>query len=251
MAFRTRNPFDAKDPVIVSETKVYYSTGTPPNISKAYFYNEPTEGLVETENTLKHNDIKHELMQLIKHKGIVVLENEITLSSGEKTHYYYDIKKVSADPKGANLLGDLLVKEVEKYHAKSVGGLESGAIQISSSVVYKSSGKNRKGIYGFFVRKQAKTHGLQKRIEGYLIKPVVIVEDVITKGKSVMQAIETIRGEERVNIAGVVCVVDREDTENLLKENNIKYSSLFKHSDFKSFIETEIKKKKQKIDSKQ
>jgi orotate phosphoribosyltransferase len=117
-----------------------------------------------------------------------------------------------------------LVKEVEKYHAKSVGGLESGAIQISSSVVYKSSGKKRKGIYGFFVRKQAKTHGLQKRIVGYLIKPVVVVEDVITKGKSVMQAIEAIR-EERVNIAGVVCIVDREDTENLLKENNTKYSS--------------------------
>jgi orotate phosphoribosyltransferase len=225
------------------ETRIYYSNRTRPKISKAYFYSESTEGLVEKENTLKHNDLKHELKQLIKRKGIVVLESEITLSSGEKTNYYYDIKKVSADPKGANLLGYLLVKEVEKYHAKSVGGLESGAIQISSSVVYKSSGKKRKGIYGFFVRKQAKTHGLQKRIEGYLIKPVVVVEDVITKGKSVMQAIEAIR-EERVSIAGVVCVVDREDTENLLKENNIKYSSLFKHSEFKSFIETEIKKKK-------
>lgn len=61
----------------------------------------------------------------------------------------------------------------------------------------------------------------------------MVVEDVIAKGKSVMQAIEAIR-KERVNIAGVVRVVDREDTENLLKENNIKYSSLFKHSDFKS-----------------
>jgi orotate phosphoribosyltransferase len=61
---------------------------------------------VEKENTLKHNDLKHELRQLIKRKGIVVLESEITLSSGEKTKYYYDIKKVSADPKGANLLGD-------------------------------------------------------------------------------------------------------------------------------------------------
>jgi orotate phosphoribosyltransferase len=81
------------------------------------------------------------------------------------------------DPKGANLLGDLLEKEVEKYHAKSVVGLESGAIQ-SSSVVYNSFGKKRNG---------------QKRIEGYLIKPVVVVEDVI----SVMQAIEAIR-EERV-----------------------------------------------------
>ena len=217
-------PFLTRKILLLYETKIYYSNGTLPKISKAYFYSEITEGLVEKENTLKHNDLKHELKQLIKRKGIVVLESGITLSSGEKTNYYYDIKKVSADPKGANLLGDLLVKEVEKYHAKSVGGLESGAIQISSSVVYKSSGKKRNGIYGFFVRKQAKTHGLQKRIEGYLIKPVVVVEDVITKGKSVMQAIEAIR-EERVNIAGVVCVVDREDTENLLKENNTKYSS--------------------------
>jgi orotate phosphoribosyltransferase len=78
----------------------------------------------------------------------------------------------------------------------------------------------------------------------------VVVEDVITRGKSVMQAKEAIR-EERVNIAGVVCAVDREDTENSFKENNIKYSLLFKHSDFKSFIETEIKKKKTEIDSKQ
>jgi orotate phosphoribosyltransferase len=111
------------------------------------------------------------------------------------------------DPKGANLLGDLLEKEVEKYHAKSVGGLESGAIQ-SSSVVYNSFGKKRNG---------------QKRIEGYLIKPVVVVEDVITKGKSVMQAIEAIR-EERVNIAGVVCVVDRQDTENLHCSNTLTSS---------------------------
>lgn len=55
---------------------------------------------------MKHNDLKDELRQLIKHKDIVVLESEITLSSGEKTNYYYDIKKVSADPKGANFLGD-------------------------------------------------------------------------------------------------------------------------------------------------
>jgi orotate phosphoribosyltransferase len=52
---------------------------------------------------------------------------------------------------------------------------------------------------------------------------VVVVEDVITKGKSVMQAIEAIR-EERVNIAGVVCVVDRQDTENLHCSNTLTSS---------------------------
>ena len=55
--------------LLLYETKIYYSNGTPPNISKAYFYSEFTEGLVEKENTLKHNDLKHELRQLVKRKG--------------------------------------------------------------------------------------------------------------------------------------------------------------------------------------
>ena len=52
-------------------TKIYYSNGTSRNTSKAYFYNESTECLVEKENTLKHNDLKHELRQVIKRKGII------------------------------------------------------------------------------------------------------------------------------------------------------------------------------------
>jgi hypothetical protein len=79
--------------LLLYETKIYYSNETPPTISKAYFFSESIEGLVEKENTLKHNDLKHELKQLIKRKGIVVLESEITLSSGEKTNYYCDIKR--------------------------------------------------------------------------------------------------------------------------------------------------------------
>ena len=58
-----------------------------------------------------------------------------------------------------------------------------------------------------------------------------------------MQALEAVMN-EGFNVAGVVCVIDREDkTPNYLIQNNIKYSSLFKHSDFKSFIDEEIKKK--------
>ena len=60
------------------------------------------------------------------------------------------------------------------------------------------------------MRKQPKSHGLQKKIEGNLIEPVVIVDDVLTKGSSVMQALEAVMN-EGFNVAGVVCIIDRED----------------------------------------
>jgi orotate phosphoribosyltransferase len=185
-------------------------------------------------------------MRLIKKEGIVVFENEIRLRSGQTTNYYYDIKKVAANPLGIHLLGDLLLDEVEKYNAKSVGGLESGAVLISTAIMMKSAGRYGDDISQFFVRKKPKPHGLQKRIEGKLIAPVVIVDDVITKGKSVMQAIDAVRN-EGVSIAGVVCVIDREDKKLDALRKQFKFSPLFKHSDFKSFIDAKIKKKQQKI----
>jgi orotate phosphoribosyltransferase len=103
------------------------------------------------------------------------------------------------------------------------------------------------GLNGFFIRKESKQYGLEKKIEGSVKEPVVIIDDVLTSGKSVMGAIEAVN-KEGYTVKGVVFVIDRQEGEgkpNLLKQNNIKYSSLFKHSDFKSFIEDKLRKKKQ------
>ena len=109
-------------------------------------------------------------------------------------------------------------------------------------------GKYEKGLNGFFIRKEAKGYGLQKRIEGNMVSPVVIIDDVITSGKSVMDSIEAVNAEE-ITPRGVVCVIDREEesTPNVLKQNNIKYSSLFKHSEFKPFIEQKLEEKRRAI----
>ena len=109
-----------------------------------------------------------------------------------------------------------------------------------------SGSSSEKGLNGFLIRKEAKGYGLQKRIEGNMIPPVVIVDDVITSGKSVMDSIEAVNA-EGVTPKGVVCVIDREEagTPNVLKQNNIKYSSLFKHSEFKPFIEQKLEEKRQ------
>ena len=125
-----------------------------------------------------------------------------------------------------------------------------GAVALVTAVIFKSTmdGKYSTGLSGFFVRKEAKGYGLQKRIEGNMISPVVIVDDVITSGKSVMNSIEAVNA-EGITPKGVVCVIDREEegTPNLLKQNNIKYSSLFKHSEFKSFIEQKLEENRRAI----
>jgi len=184
------------------------------------------------------------LMELIRENGIV-FEN-VELFSRIKSPYYYDIKKIEFQQEGMHLLSELLLTEIAKYGAKSVGGMEIGAVALVSAMVLKSTmdGKYDTGLNGFFVRKEPKAYGLQKKIEGNMIPPVVIVDDVITSGQSVMDAIEAVN-KEGVTPKGVVCVIDREEkgTPNLLKQHNIKYSSLFKHSEFKSFIEQKLKEK--------
>jgi orotate phosphoribosyltransferase len=173
-------------------------------------------------------------------KGIVISNKPITLSSGLKTYYYYNLKRVMLDPTGAGLLGDLLLEKVREFGAKSVGGLEVAAIPLSTAIIMKAYGKSEI-IQSFIVRKNIKKYGLQSQVEGDLVKPIVVVDDVITKGESVKKAVDIIF-HEGYKVAGVVCVVDREE-ENVLR-NTVKYESLFTHSDFKSYIDKQIGEKK-------
>jgi orotate phosphoribosyltransferase len=208
-------------------------------------------GIEEIEHALNSRGKRPRLMEFIKKHGIVF--KHVKLSSNKETDYYYDIKRVATHPKGIHLLAELLLEDIVKHRPKSVGGLEMGAIPLTTAILIKSTmdGKYRKGLNGFFIRKNPKKHGLENKIEGNLEPPIVVVDDVVTSGQSIKDAIDA------VNIAGysvkgAVCVIDREEegTVNVLKQNNIRYSSLFKHSDFKSFIEERLKKQQnQKVQS--
>lgn len=182
---------------------------------------------------------KLRLKRLIQERCIKILERPVTLSSGETTYYYYDIKALF-DGEGLNLLGELLLPEVSKFDPKSIGGLEVGAIPLISIVVALGYNNytNPINASGFYVRKTIKEHGLQKKIEGSLRDPVVIVEDVMTTGNSIKMAIDAVK-EHGMSVKGIVCVIDRQDPKNVLKDN-IKYISLFTHSDFKEFIRREL-----------
>lgn len=180
-------------------------------------------------------------MEIIKRNGIIVSSQPIVLSSGEKSYYYYDLKMVLADPVGATLVGELLYDIIAReFNAKSVGGLEMGAIPISTAIIIGSiRGSSSDGIKQFIVRRNVKTHGSGKKVEGYLVEPVVVVDDVMTKGNSVILAIEAVRN-EGYSTAGVVLVIDREVPNNPVKDK-VKCFSIFNHSDFKEYIDEKLK----------
>lgn len=193
---------------------------------------------------LKIDEKRMRLKEIIKERGIVI--KDVTLSSNRKSHFYYDIKLIVSDPEGAALIGELMLTEILNIEPKtrSVGGLELGAIAIATTIVYSSNqleSKNR--ISSFFVRKSAKIYGLEKMIEGIVKEPVIIVDDVITTGKSVLDAMYALRNQEIYNI-NIMSVIDREAKENLLYENNIKFHSLFKHSEFADYIDSRLAKMK-------
>lgn len=185
---------------------------------------------------------KHErLKDIIKERGIVI--KDVTLSSNRKSKFYYDIKSIVSEPEGAALIGELMLAHILKIEPKtmSVGGLESGAIAIATSIVCSSYllTPTPSRVSGFFVRKNVKTYGLEKMIEGIVKDPVAVVDDVITTGKSVLDAVAALRNQGFSNI-NIVSVIDRETKENLLDQNNLQFHSLFKHSEFAEYIESRL-----------
>jgi orotate phosphoribosyltransferase len=183
---------------------------------------------------------RNRLMEIIKERGIVI--RDVTLSSKKKSKFYYDIKSIVGEPEGAALIGQVMLAAILKVEPKtrSVGGLESGAIAIATAIVCSSFLlEPTYRVSGFFVRKNIKDYGLEKTVEGIVQNPVAVVDDVITTGKSVLQAVSALRiqGISEINI---VSVIDRETEENLLNQNKTQFHSIFRHSEFADYIDSKL-----------
>ncbi len=183
---------------------------------------------------------RNRLMEIIKARGIVI--RDVTLSSKKKSKFYYDIKSIVGEPEGAALIGQVMLAAILKVEPKtrSVGGLESGAIAIATAIVCSSFQlEPTYRVSGFFVRKNIKDYGLEKTVEGIVQNPVAVVDDVITTGKSVLQAVSALRiqGISKINI---VSVIDRETEENLLNQNKTQFHSIFRHSEFADYIDSKL-----------
>lgn len=134
---------------------------------------------------------------------------DFTLSSGAKSQYYIDVRQTSLHPEGALLIAKFLFPLLKEKGVEGVGGLTLGADPIAGAVALWSQ-LHGTPMSGFIVRKEAKSHGAARRVEGPFREgmKVAVVDDVITKGGSALQAFEAVR-EAGADVRLVACVVDR------------------------------------------
>ncbi len=131
---------------------------------------------------------------------------EVTLTSGAVAQYYVDAKRAIMLPTGFRALGELVAEQARALGATAVGGMTMGADPVACAALAGGA-----DVKAFFVRKEAKQHGLSRRVEGPLLDDgdrCLIVEDVVTTGGSTLRAIEALQDEGRT-IVGVVSVLDR------------------------------------------
>jgi orotate phosphoribosyltransferase len=162
---------------------------------------------------------------------------EITLASGRKSDFYFNLKPTMLDPEGAALLAQLSLEALANEKLDAIGGLEMGAVPISGAVAAMSwiSGKP---LPNFFVRKKPKEHGAKLLVEGLMKgeslsgKNVAIVEDVTTTGESALKAAVAAQ-ESGAKVALVLTIVDRQEgaTETFQKAG-FRFQPLFTADEF-------------------
>ena len=137
-------------------------------------------------------------------------EGDFVLSSGQQSSYYINCKPVTLHPEGALATGKLLLSMLAA-DVDAVAGLTLGADPIVTAVSVVSALGDRP-IPALIVRKEAKGHGTMAYIEGPTLSEgatVVVLEDVVTTGKSAMQAVERLRG-AGYKVDRVLSLIDRE-----------------------------------------
>lgn len=140
---------------------------------------------------------------------------QFTLASGRQSSLYIDARITTMSPDGLVLIGTAGLEALR--HADwaadvdAVGGLTLGADPIACAIAYTSAGSARP-LRAFTVRKEAKSHGTGKLIEGPFSvgDRVAVIEDTITTGGSARRAIEAVRGAGGT-VCGVLALVDREE----------------------------------------
>ncbi len=142
--------------------------------------------------------------------SLAVVRGRVTLASGREADYYVDLRRVTLDGVVAPLVGAVMTDLVADWEFEAVGGLTLGADPVAVAMLHHAAHAGGR-LDAFVVRKDAKAHGLQRRIEGTAVagRRVLVVEDTSTTGGSVMTAVDAVR-EAGGEVVGVAVIVDRD-----------------------------------------
>jgi orotate phosphoribosyltransferase len=152
-------------------------------------------------------DFKRAVARVVLDKGYLRLDQPAKLASGDWSRDYIDAKRALAHGPDLRLASEALLQlaHEEGWTFDAVGGLTLGADQFSHTMAVLSDRS------WFAVRKAEKDHGTRRRIEGARLGSgvgVLLVDDVVTRGGSILQAFHAVR-ETGAEVTGVTALVDR------------------------------------------
>jgi orotate phosphoribosyltransferase len=157
------------------------------------------------------DDRHRRLRELLLERSVT--RGDFVLASGRRSSFYIDARRTTMAGEGLALIGALGLSRLRArgWHPQAIGGLTLGADPVAYAVALAARAEGMP-LDAFTVRKQAKTHGTGRRIEGCFAPnaSVVVVEDVITTGGSAHEAIAAVEAEGG-RVLGVLAVVDREE----------------------------------------
>ena len=176
--------------------------------------------LGSTRNALRAHVLEHSLKS-----------GNFTLKSGQSSSWFLDTKQTACRPEGIVLVAQAAL-EILHIEVTAIGGLTMGADPVAFGIAAVAATQGRM-LRSFSVRKEAKDHGITGRLAGALLPGdrVAIVEDTVTRGTSLFEAVEVVRsfGAEPIFIT---VIVDRGGTcAQMAKDAGIAYVPLLSAPD--------------------
>ena len=194
--------------------------------------------MCKTEDSLANassQQLRQNLLSLLT--KFAYQEGNFTLSSGAKSSYYINCKQVTLRADGALIIGRLLFSLLPE-NTQAVAGLTLGADPLVSAVSVVSAYEN-KSIPALIIRKEPKGHGTKAYLEGPTLEPgarVVVLEDVVTTGRSAMLAVERLQA-AGYHVEQIMALVDRQQGGAELSQSKVlKFQSLFSIAELQEYI---------------
>lgn len=181
---------------------------------------------------------RKELLQLV-YRECYSVEKPFRLASGQVSDYYVDGKMVELDARALLLYAVVLWDLLKDEDFNSISGLMTGSIPLTAAAVIGCFVHGNKVVEGSFVRSSRKDHGTQKMLEGKLPgenAKVVVLDDVVTTGSSVMDAIDELE-RRGATVVKVISLVDRADSDKNPRFPRDRYLPIFTSDELRAIYD--------------